>query len=43
VTDGQVMDLADALGMDFAKLNRRKIGQAFNAEQVMAARKLLIQ
>lgn len=43
VTDGQVMDLADALGMTFEKLNARKIGQAFNAEQVVAARKLLIQ
>lgn len=43
VTDGQVMDLADALGMDAAKLNTRKIGQAFNAEQIIAARKLLIQ
>jgi hypothetical protein len=29
--------------MDFAKLSTRKIGQAFNAEQIMAARKLLIQ
>lgn len=43
VTDGQVMELADALGMDFAKLNTRKIGQSFNAEQIVAARKLLIQ
>lgn len=43
VTDGQVMDLADALGMDYEKLQRRQIGQAFNAEQVMAARKLLVQ
>lgn len=43
VTDGQIMDLADALGMDAAKLNTRKIGQAFNAEQIIAARKLLIQ
>lgn len=43
VTDGQVMELAEALGMDYDKLNTRKIGQAFNAEQVVAARKLLIQ
>lgn len=43
VTDGQVLDLADALGMDEGQLNRRKLGEAFNAEQVMAARKLLIQ
>ncbi len=43
VTDGQVMELADALGMDFHQLQSRKIGQAFNAEQIIAARKLLIQ
>lgn len=43
VTDGQVLELADALGMDAAKLQTRKIGQAFNAEQVVAARKLLIE
>lgn len=43
VTDGQVLDLADALGMDAHDLARRKIGQAFNAEQIIAARKLLIQ
>lgn len=43
VTDGQVMELADALGMDFEQLSARRIGQAFNAEQVMAARKLLVQ
>ena len=43
VTDGQVLDLADALGMDATKLNTRKIGQAFNAEQIVAARKLLIE
>lgn len=43
ITDGQVLDLADALGMDAAQLSKRKIGEAFNAEQVIAARKLLIQ
>jgi hypothetical protein len=43
VTDGQVMDLADSLGMDFDKLMQRKVGDAFNAEQVVAARKLLIE
>jgi hypothetical protein len=43
ITDGQVLDLADALGMDASALNRRQIGQAFNAEQIVAARKLLIQ
>ena len=29
--------------MDLDTLNSRKIGQAFNAEQIQAARKLLIQ
>ena len=43
ITDGQFLDLADALGMDAQKLSTRKLGQAFNAEQVLAARKLLIQ
>ena len=43
VSDAQVLDLADALGMRPADLNARKIGEAFNAEQVVAARKLLIQ
>lgn len=43
ITDGQVMELADAIGMDAVKLNQRHIGQAFNAEQIVAARKLLIQ
>lgn len=43
ISDGQVLDLADALGMDASKLEKRKLGQAFNAEQVVAARKLLIQ
>lgn len=43
ISDAQVLDLADALGMDAAELSKRKLGQAFNAEQIMAARKLLIQ
>ncbi len=43
ISDGQVLDLADALGMDPKFLNSRKLGEAFNAEQVMAARKLLIK
>lgn len=43
ITDGQVLELADALGMDAASLNQRQLGQAFNAEQIVAARKLLIQ
>jgi hypothetical protein len=43
ITDGQVAELADALGMDARQLNQRHVGQAFNAEQIVAARKLLIQ
>lgn len=43
ISDGQLLDLADALGMDANSINRRKLGEAFNAEQVVAARKLLIQ
>ena len=43
ISDAQVIDLADALGMKASDLDRRKLGEAFNAEQVMAARKLLIQ
>ena len=42
VSDQQVLDLADALGMDAKQLNDRRIGQAFNAEQIIAARKLLV-
>jgi hypothetical protein len=43
MSDGDVLTLAESLGMDPAMLNRRKIGQAFNAEQIRAARKLLVQ
>ncbi len=43
ISDGQVLDLADALGMDASTLDKRKLGEAFNAEQIVAARKLLIQ
>ncbi len=43
ISDAQAMDLADALGMSAKDLSFRKIGEAFNAEQILAARKLLIQ
>lgn len=43
LSDATVLDLADALGMDASTLNRRAIGEAFNAEEVVASRKLLIQ
>lgn len=42
VSDGQLLDLADALGKDPSFLDEKKIGQAFNAEEVLAARKLLV-
>lgn len=42
ISDAQVLDLANALGMKASDLNRRTLGQAFNAEQIMAARKLLV-
>ena len=45
VSDKQVLDLADALGLTDAErlLKNRKIGEAFNAESIVAARKLLVQ
>jgi hypothetical protein len=43
IPDAQVSSLADALGMDAKMLDKRRLGEAFNAEQVMAARKLLVQ
>ncbi len=45
VTEGQMMDLARALGMQGAEklVRERVIGQAYNAEQVMALRLLLEQ
>lgn len=43
ISDAQVLDLADALDMDPKDLDARRIGQAFNAEEIVAARKLLIQ
>jgi hypothetical protein len=43
ISDAQVLDLADALGMSPETLSVRKLGEAFNAEQIMAARKLLVQ
>lgn len=43
ISNGTTLDLADALGTDPAMLNMRKIGQAFNAHQIVAAVKLLVQ
>lgn len=42
MSDAEVIELADSLGMDAGTLDKRKIGEAFNAEQIVAARKLLI-
>lgn len=43
VTVGQTMDLADALGMEYSGLLQRRVGQAFSAEEVVAAKRLLVQ
>jgi GNAT superfamily N-acetyltransferase len=43
ITDAEVIDLANDLGMDAGTLDKRKIGEAFNAEQIVAARKLLVK
>ena len=43
LSDGQTIELADALGMDPAWLDRKKIGEAFNVEEIRAARRLLVQ
>lgn len=41
VSDSAVQALADDLGMTADRLNTRKLGQAFNAEELLAARQLL--
>lgn len=44
IPDAEVLRLGDALGPVIApRLLSRRLGQAFNAEQVIAARKLLVQ
>lgn len=43
VSDADVEALANALGMDAQLLNTRKTGQAFNAEEIKAAQRLLLQ
>lgn len=43
VTDIQVAELADAMGMDAAYLSTRKLGEAWTAPQIVALRNLLIQ
>lgn len=41
--DDEVLKLADDLGMSPNKLDRRRIGEAFNAEEIIQARRLLVQ
>jgi len=43
LSDHETLALADSLGMDPAYLERKKIGEAFNVEEIRAARRLLIQ
>jgi hypothetical protein len=42
MTFQDMSDLADAMGMSPADLTKRKVGQAFNAEQAVAARNILV-
>jgi hypothetical protein len=42
ITDEQARGLADDLGMTVDKLLKRRKGEAFNAEQVLAARQILV-
>lgn len=43
LSNGQVLDLADAMGMPPALLDTRKIGDAFSAEKIIVATKMLVQ
>jgi hypothetical protein len=43
LSNGQILDFADAMGMNPAMLDMREIGRAFNAEQIVASTKLMIQ
>lgn len=43
ISDGQALDLADALGKSPEFLDLKKIGQAFNEEEIIAAKTLLNQ
>lgn len=43
VSDSQILDLATQLGMDASFLDRKAIGEAFNAEEIAAAKLLLRQ
>ena len=43
ISDGEALTLADALGKDPAFLDLKKIGSAYNEEEIIAAKRLLIQ
>jgi hypothetical protein len=43
ITDGELIDLAEDLGMDAAFLDRKAIGEAFSAQEIVAVRLLLRQ
>lgn len=43
LSDVEVQELADDLGMSPAHIDSWKVGQAFNAEQILSARQALIQ
>jgi hypothetical protein len=43
VSIGQTMDLADAAGVDTAWINREELGKAYNAHQIAALTKIMIQ
>ena len=43
LSDGKVLDLADAFGINPAFLDKRAIGEAFNAEQIKVVEKALAQ
>jgi len=43
LSDHETLALSDALGMDPAWLDRKKIGDAFNIEEVRAVRRLAVQ
>jgi hypothetical protein len=43
LSDGQTLELAEALGMDPSWLDQKKLGDAYNIEEIRAARRLLVQ
>lgn len=43
MSDVEVRDLADDLGVAAQKLNKREIGEAFNAEEIVSFRRLLVK